>query len=575
MRKTLLSALVVALLLGGHHLCPAQVTPGAGLKPLVTVSFAGYDELRADIEYVGKLSNSPQLAQGLEGMLKMMTGGQGLAGLDTKKPWGAVVQTDGQQSFPIYGFVPVTDLKQLMGAIGRLLPGGPPAENGGVYEIATEGPTLLVQQKGNWAFIATNPQDLASAPADPQKVLGTLSQKYDLAVRASIQNVPVMFREMVIQQMKAGAEIGMVRLPDESDEDFALRQGVSRRMIEQLTTMINDLDEVLIGWAIDRQAGSSYLDLQVTAVAGSKTAAQFAQQQATAKTNFAGFDLPGAALTGNWAGTLSDSDVTQAKDSIASIRVAALSELKNQGLSADELTLATQLLNDLIDVLEKTIEGKKADGGLALVLKPGALTLVAGGAIAEGDKLEATLKRLVAEVQKEEPDVAQLLKLDAGTHQGVRLHTLSIPTAEMDDEMATKLFGPTLDVVLGINNTSVYVSVGRDAQSTLKQVIDQSKVQANKEIPPGRITLAATPIAKFVADVADDEMAQQMAAMIGAMLEQTSGKDHVILTSKPIPNGTTVRLEVEEGLLKVLGSMWQMMGGGPPAAAVAPADGSF
>ena len=81
MRRTLLSALVVALLLGGRSACPAEETPAAGLKPLVTVSFAGYDELRADIEFVGKLGNNPQLAQGLEGMLKDMTQGQGLTGL--------------------------------------------------------------------------------------------------------------------------------------------------------------------------------------------------------------------------------------------------------------------------------------------------------------------------------------------------------------------------------------------------------------------------------------------------------------------------------------------------------------
>ena len=572
MRRTLLSVLAVALLLGGRSAYPAEETPAAGLKPLVIVSFAGYDELRADIEFVGKLGNSPQLAQGLEGMLKQETQGKGLAGLDTKRPWGAVVQTDGQQEFSIYGFIPVTDLKQLMGVVRDMPVAQVPEDPAdGVYEIATPGPSLFVQEKGGWAFITSSREGLAQVPADPQKALGDLNQKYDLAVRASIRNVPLPFRQMFMDQMKAGAEIGMGRLPDESDEDFALRQGVAQQMIQQIDTMINDLDEVLIGWAIDRQAGTSYIDFQVTAVAGTKTAAQFSQA-ATVTTNFAGFDLPGAALTGNWGGTLTDSDVVQAKNAITNVRTVALKELKNQGLSADELKLASQLLSDLLDVVEKTIENKTADGGLALLLKPGALTFVAGFTIADGAKLEKALKQLAAEVQKAEPKVAQILKLDAETHQGIRFHTLAVPTKEMNDETAVKLFGDTLDVVLGISDASVYLAVGRDAASTLKQVIDQSKAQAGKQIPPARIALAATPIAKFVADVADNDEAKQMATMIGAMLEQSGGKDHLILTSKPVPNGATVRLEIEEGLLKLpglmLGERLRAVPGAAPANAV-------
>ncbi len=568
MRRTLLSTLVVGLLLGGWSAAAAQDAPAAGLKPLVTVSFSGYDELKSDIEFIGKLGDNPQMATQLEGMLKLMTQGQGLAGLDKTKPWGAVVQTDGQQEFPIYGFIPVTDLKQLLSLVGPLLPGGPPEEPAdGIYEIDIEGLTLFVQEKGGWAFIVANRDDLAKVPADPSKVLGGLNEKYDLAVRALIRNVPAEYRQMFTAQLQMGAEIGMQRLPGESDEDYALRQGLAKQMIQQVNEMANDLDEVLIGFAIDSQAGSSYLDFQITAVEGTKTAAQFAQA-ATVKTNFAGFDLPGAALTGNWAGLFTDNDVAEATKGIAKLRQTALKELKNQGLSAQELKLATQLLSDLLDVVEKTIENKKADGGLVLLLKPDAATFAAGGTIAEGDKLEKALKQLATEIQKGEPELAKLLKLDADSHQGVRFHTLTLPTDEIGEEMVTKLFGESIDVVLGISNTSVYMAAGSDAVSTLKQVIDQSKAQPDKEIPPMRISLAATPIAEFVAatipdnpDNMENMMAKMMATSVAEMLAQAGGKDHVTLTSKPIPNGTTIRLEVEEGILKLIGSMGEMMGG--------------
>ena len=110
MKKLVLSLLAVTVLAGAANLCVAQ----SDLKPLVTVSFSGYDKLFSNIGMIGKLADNPNLDKTLEMMLKLMTQGKGLAGLDTKQPWGAVLLADGQQSFTGYGFLPVVDLKPLM-----------------------------------------------------------------------------------------------------------------------------------------------------------------------------------------------------------------------------------------------------------------------------------------------------------------------------------------------------------------------------------------------------------------------------------------------------------------------------
>jgi len=51
-------------------------------KPLAVVSFSGYDEWMGDLEYVGKISDNPNLAVGREAMLKLFTQNKGLDGLD-------------------------------------------------------------------------------------------------------------------------------------------------------------------------------------------------------------------------------------------------------------------------------------------------------------------------------------------------------------------------------------------------------------------------------------------------------------------------------------------------------------
>ena len=83
--------------------------------------------------------------------------------------------------------------------------------------------------------------------------------------------------------------------------------------------------------------------------------------------------------------------------------------------------------------------------------------------------------------------------------------------------------------------------------------------------------VAATPIAKFAAKAAEEDNVKAMAAMVVGVLEKAGGKDHVTITATPIAKGIRVRLEVEEGLLKLLGSMGGMMGPGGPGGAAPPA----
>ena len=80
---------------GRRQLCPAQARNETAGDRVVR----GYDKLLTNIDVVGQLGGNPDLG-GLEMMLKMMTQGKGLAGLDTKQPWASVLMTDGQQRSP-------------------------------------------------------------------------------------------------------------------------------------------------------------------------------------------------------------------------------------------------------------------------------------------------------------------------------------------------------------------------------------------------------------------------------------------------------------------------------------------
>jgi len=542
----------------------AQPGAGGALKPLVTVSLSGYDEIVADANFLGQLGGQPGLGQMLEGLLKKQTGGQGLAGIDKSKPWGAVVQTDGAMAFPFYAFVPVTDLQATLDMLSKFGVRNVDAGDGILQLMAPGMPpdqAVFGKEQNGWLFVSNNKDALADMPTDPTQQLGQLTSDYDLAIKAHVQNVPEPFRQMFVAQLRMGAQMGTQRMPGEDADQFAIRSGMTRQMLEQFVKLVEDLDTFLVGLNIDREGGTVYLDVELTAVPGTQTAEDLAAMS-IGGTNFAGFDLPGAAATLSIATKLSDADVAQATAQITQVRDVATQELKNQGLSQEELDLATGLLNDMLDVAKATLEKRLADGGAVVMLKSDAVTVAAGGAIVEGDKLEGVVKRLAGEIQKDDPNAAGMIQLDAETHQNVRFHKLGVPVPEED---AKRFFGETLEIVLGVNDQSAYVAFGRDAAGLLKQVIDKSQAEPNKEVPPMKLSIAATPIVEFVAAAAqDDPAAAQMAGMMAQVLSKHAGKDHVTIVSEPVENGERLRIEIEQGILAVIPAIAAQaaMGGG-------------
>ncbi len=553
MKKMFLSSLALTVLLGLASLCHAA---DSAAKPLVTVSFAGYDKLVADIGAIGKMGGNPNLGKQLEMMALMLPQGEGSKGplsLDTKQPWGAVVFGGSETQY--YAFLPANDIKPMM-ELAKAQSGHDIKSEKGIYEIPIGEKTMFATQKGDWAYIADSKETLGKIDKDPAALLGDLPKKYNLAIRASVKNMPKEYRDQLLAQLRAGMESGMQQATGEDAEAFAVRLNVAKQGVQQLTTMMNDLDDVLIGWNIDAKSKSTYLDLEFTAQSGSKLAAQFAEVK-LGKTQFAGLQLPNAAVTFSATGVITDEKVAQAKANLTSVRKTIAKELQNQGLGEEDLKLAKQLLGDVISVLEKTIESKKTDAGASLILDPAAVTLVAGATIVDGDKLEKVYKKVAEEVKKS----GDVVKLTDETYQGVKLHIVSIPTP---DQKLAPMVGDTLDVVVGIAGDKAYLAAGRDAVKTLKKALKPAKsAAADKEVPPLQVTLALKPIAKFLSEVGEDEQVKTSAEMLAGLLEKVKDKDRITITSSPVKNGVRVRLEIEEGILKVIGSLSQTLGGVP------------
>jgi len=253
-------------------------------------------------------------------------------------------------------------------------------------------------------------------------------------------------------------------------------------------------------------------------------------------------------------GELAPADVAQIQAAIDSGRQNAMQEVEKQGLRDDQIQQAKKLLGQMLDLVKETVAGRKMDVGLSAWMNAKLLTVVAGSRAVDTTKLDKLLREVVAQAIKDDPDVAGMIKLDAEDYLGFHLHTASVPLNDLGDPPHLReLVGDSLAIVAAIGENSVYLATGRDAVAKLKQVIQESKAQADKATGLGGAAVDVAPIVELAASVAD-EGAKPLVNKVLGVLQQSPGKAHATLAPAPIPGGVKVRIEFQEGLLRLIGA---------------------
>jgi hypothetical protein len=522
-------------------------------KPALTIAFAGYERLTHDLKAIDQIDSRLGLASKLDDFLNKAASGV-LDGLDKSRPWGVMVYIGESDEPTALGYLPVTDLKKLIAAIP--VPGGetPTANDKGIYKIPSGPRTIYAKQKGEWAVLADDEGALADAAADPSPLISDLAKKYLVAVRGNVQNVPAVRRDQFL-----GALRGMVQIAMSAQGVNEEQQANIKQAFDQLDKLSKELKSLVIGLGFDHEAKSIFLDVETRAVEGSELAAKTSLMK-EAKTNFAGFVLPGAALTMLAAGSTDDADVAQAQQMLKGAKAAIVKQLDdNDELGDKRRDLAKQLLNDVFDVLKKTVALKKSDAGLAVVLADQP-AVVGGWMIAGGKKLDAALRKLAKAVEDENAELGQMIKLDAEEHEGVKFHVATIPVPPTGG--ASEVFGDHVQIVIGVSDSRLYIGAGKEPIATIKKAIEASKEDPDKSVPPMELVISAAPIAKFAAKTAPNETLKKKAKKFADQIAKLSGKDRLTMTVKPIDDGALMRLTLEPGALKTILGLYYLQGPG-------------
>lgn len=515
---------------------PAAFAQSGDVQPAVVVTIGPADELLKDISYVTKAVGQPQA-----GGLVQVLAGQYLAPLDTKRSWGAYVALD-QGEPQVVSYLPVKDFDGLVGVFAEQM-GEPDVDGEMRIFTAPDGSDVYMTQSGDWAYVSNTEAALGNLPQDPGAWYEGY-ESYNVAVRVIGTNVPDEMKQFAMGAMREGFEGMLAQLPPDQAE---LQRATNEAQLEQMEAMIQDLDQMVIGMAIDAAAKEIQLDFQVTGIPGSDLAETMSIQSGV-ESEFLGFLVKGAAMNMNFAAKVAEADAARTSEMLDQIAEQGLAEMENDdSMNPMELEVATNLVNALIGSLKTTIESGRMDGGAAVVLDKDTTALVAGFHALETQKIEDAVKEVVELAKTDAPPGVEF-NLDKKKEGDVNWHEIVIPVPDGNEE-ATKMFGETLTVWLGVAPEAIYLSAGRNGETILNQAIEGSESAQATENRGAEMNLNLGSIMEFAASVQDDP---QLDSMASAM----KGKDATMsIYSDMIDNGSRTRLTIREGFLSAMGEI--------------------
>ncbi len=358
----------------------AAAASGGELRNVAVIAGAPYDKLISDVSFLGSLAGKPELGQMVEGGIAFFTQGKAATAIDKKQAWGVIVQTDGANFMPV-GCLPVVKGDDLLEVVKNYGAEIKDSVSGAKEVVLPNRRSVFVKQENGMAFISTSAASLARLPANPKQLLTKMVGEYDLTAHISVKNVPEMYRQFALQAMQAGVRQGMKQKDDETDEQYAARQKMTQAQMAQMEQMINEIDSVTFGWAVDSQQQRTYADFTYKFMPDSKMAKQLSAYSAP-KTDFAGFYQPDAAATLTFSmksdPQLMAENMAQFEASMNSAREQMNREIDKKVDDAEAREALKAAMADWFDAFAATIKSGQMDGGASLQLSPDSLTFVAG-----------------------------------------------------------------------------------------------------------------------------------------------------------------------------------------------------
>lgn len=512
--------------------CSAQSAP----EPSIVVSLAPLGEQLDDMKHLVNASGFGNLNFMIQSQVKYYTGG-----IDRENPSGAFLYFEGDDPQPKWlGMVAVEDADKVLDQIANFAD----IDEGDEYTTITvdSDDEFLIKETGGYFLISDDEEMFDLAPSDPSAALSAVSGDFNFAARVFGQRIPQELRDKGIELINEGFTKQMEEL-DELDETD---QVMIEAQLGQLESLINETDELMMGYKIDKEKKLLTSTFSLTALEGSEFAQRVAVINPPGDSAFTGFLNDTAALDFNLRFQLHEDDVKLYVGLIDKMREQMIDEIDADGeFSDEELATIETASTDIGDCLIASLEGKLVDSGGVLMMGENTINFVGGSTVAETEKFEKAVKDLVGLAEKK-ADGKLEAKLNSGTYDDITLHKILISIPD-DEEEARDMFGSQVEIVVGVSPDKVYLGMGKNPQTILTDAIERSKQPTPSEYGQLMYNVRVAPILRFASAATGEEALADMASTL-----ENDKTGRITIWSKAIPNGIQTSIEAQDGILALI-----------------------
>ena len=506
-------------------------------KPVAVFAIASFDALVEDIDFAGSLFSRPKLATSFMPMIRGF-----ITGIDQTKPLGVIVQADGFD-FTIAVCIPVTDFASVLTTLETLQLKTQDVGDG-VTMIEVPQQPVFIMEKDGWAIAAPTKDMLYQVPDNSEEMIHEISREYDLGIKLNRQNVPEPYRQMQMDDLESAFQRMRKQQGDIPPE-------LAEILFELLKEILQSNHELTVGFLLDQVHQHASLDVIYTAVEGSRLSDRI-ELNKDVETDIAGFCQSDTAASMIFNARFAEEDITGMEQILGTVHT--LVEAYQEGNTQETVEKAKAPLQKSIDkffdAFQSSLKSGTIEGGMVLDHAAPSLTLVAGFRVTDAQKIRRWLKQLGH--ANEEQQGSSGIQWSVSTHEDVSFHTQSFQIPA-HNEQVQRLLGETLDIAVGVGENSVFLAVGKECLEMTKSVIDTSRSNSKKDVPPMELTLSLQQMIEMAVVFADAEDKPLLDRIGNSLANESKGRDRIHVVAEIIPRGVRTRIEVEQGVLRAIG----------------------
>ena len=512
-RAELQNSLVVMLLIAAVSRSDAAEPAAESLasRPYYSLFVASIDRCVAVCDAVFETVDRPDLAATLSERQKAY---RNFAGIDRTKSLGMMAVWNNTRSDDIV-FLPVKDINELMKTatfdVVEFHASGPNR-----FEIERPESPYHVLVRNNYALFADSLSTIQALQVTPEQLTRGSRDRYDVVLQLELKQFPQPTKVKYIEGLRALIEPWLQRQDEESTESANLRKALGKLALDTYQRLALDTTTATIGAQLDPKTRHIIFEVVVEAAPASPMANGLSRL-ISQRNEFAPLvspDVPaGLALNLPLGG------------------------------------LVDQVLGRKVDPNEKA---KRIEAGLQLVgTELGKLSLIAALRGDEAVDLNVAIPILIAKFEKSGKFISVDESFDA--HKGIVLHSLvprELPTA------ITEMAGRNVEIIVGQGKQTVWLGIGQP-----ETLLDRLKDAIELVDEPSTDRTAGPLVrARFHAKQLPDFLASDL--LIPAVDAEASraafakGEDGFSLTLEPVANGIKLRIEAEEGFVRLIGRDW-------------------